>query len=149
MAQVVTAPDVIPSNTRTVFLAGAIDMGDAENWQQEVIKAFKSDTSITLVNPRRNEFTEDMEDEQILWELEALDQANIILMWFPKSAEAPVSFLELGLYLRSGKLFVGVEQGFYRQRNIELTSQRYRNSVYYSLNELIDAVRNKLADTNT
>jgi hypothetical protein len=146
MAQVVTAPDAIPPHPRTVFLAGAIDMGEAENWQQEVIEAFKADLSIILVNPRRKQFTDDMEDEQIAWELEALEKANVILMWFPESAEAPVSFLELGLYLQSGKLLVGVEQGFYRQRNIELTSQRYGNPVYYSLTELITAVRNRLID---
>lgn len=140
MAQVITAPDLIPPHTTTVFLAGAIDMGEAENWQLNVIQAFAADESFTLVNPRRERFTDDMEDEQILWELAALEQAHYIIMWFPKDAEAPVSFLELGLYLRSGKLFLGVENGFYRQRNIELTAERYEIPVFYKLENLVSSL---------
>lgn len=55
-----TAPSV--DNTeenkgRRVFLAGTIDMGNSENWQEEVIKLFNGpllkEMGFTIYNPRR------------------------------------------------------------------------------------------------
>ncbi len=136
MATIVTAPESIAVEGFKVFLGGAIDMGKAENWQSEVIELLGSFSDLVLLNPRRAEFTTEMEDEQIRWELRALDTADAILMWFPKESEAPISLLEFGLYLQSGKLLVGVEDGFYRQRNIELTAEYYRVEVSHSLQQL-------------
>lgn len=141
MAQVVIAPNRYPQEGFKVYLAGAIDMGDAVNWQQEVIAQFADTEGIILLNPRRSEFTDAMEQSQIEWELEAMENADLILMWFPKASEAPISLLEMGLYLRSGKLLIGVEDGYYRQKNIELTTRRYNVPVFYTLNELIHQVK--------
>ena len=95
---------------------------------------------MVLISPRRPEFTPDMEDEQIKWELDALEKADLIMMWFPAAAKAPVSFLETGLYMSSGKLVIGVEQGFYRQRNLELTCGYYGIPIWNSLDELVEEV---------
>lgn len=137
MATVVTAPDSIEVEGFKVFLGGAIDMGKAENWQLEVIGLLDASLDLVLLNPRRGKFTAEMEDEQIQWELRALETADAILMWFPKQSEAPISLLEFGLYLQSGKLLVGVEEGFYRQRNIELTAEYYGVEVSHSLQQLV------------
>ncbi len=144
MAQEVVAPNQYPAKGFKVYIAGAIDMGDAENWQHEVILQFAHEESIILLNPRREKFTDAMEQAQIKWELEAMENADLILMWFPEKSEAPISFLEMGLYLRSGKLVLGVEKGFYRQKNIELTAYRYNTSVYYSLDALVREVKNRI-----
>ena len=37
-----------------IFLAGSIEMGNSENWQEKVIKKF-TDFSVTFYNPRRDE----------------------------------------------------------------------------------------------
>jgi len=144
MAQVVVAPNQYPHEGFKVYLAGAIDMGDAENWQQDVISRFAGIEEMVLLNPRRSKFTDAMEQAQIEWELEAMDDADLIFMWFPKESEAPISLLEMGLYLRSGKLLLGVEVGYYRQRNIELTARRYNVTVFYSLDDLVQQVKNRL-----
>lgn len=136
MATVVTAPEPIDVEGFKVFLGGAIDMGKAENWQAKIIELLDSTSNLVVLNPRRAEFTAEMEDEQIRWELRALETADAILMWFPKESEAPISLLEFGLYLQSGKLLAGVEEGFYRQRNIELTAEYFGAEVSYSLQQL-------------
>lgn len=144
---VVTAPDSIagyaqdvmsPNFVPTIFLAGAIDMGAAVDWQAYVIDKLQ-DKRCILFNPRRaTAFTPAMLDEQIEWELDAMTHADAILMWFPKDSKAPVAMFETGLFLESGKLYLGVEPGFYRARNLELTSQYFSRRIFGSLDELLD-----------
>lgn len=134
----ITAPERFENLVwkHSVFLAGAIDMGAAVDWQAEVIKAL-TPHKITVVNPRRAKFDETTLDEQILWELEALEDVNRIFMWFPKDAKAPISFFESGLYLRSHKMIIGAELGFYRRRNLELTTRRYGVKLHESIETML------------
>lgn len=136
MTKVITAVEPIPKLGFKVFLAGAIDMGNAVNWQLDVISRLSQFSSLVLVNPRRSNFTKDTLDEQIYWELDALEQVDAVFMWFPKDAKAPISFLETGLYLASGKLMIGAEDGFYRRRNLEITCRRYQVPLHKTLEGL-------------
>lgn len=133
MTRVITAIEDINVDGFKVFLAGAIDMGSAVDWQSLVIDELPGQDDLILINPRRPNFTPDTLDEQIHWELNALEQADAIFMWFPKDAAAPISFLETGLYLRSGKIIIGSEMGFYRRRNLEITGERYGVHLWDSL----------------
>lgn len=133
MTTVITAPENIDVEGFKVFLAGAIDMGEAPDWQAQAIEMLGNQSHLIIFNPRRKEFTEDTLDEQIHWELKALDKADVILMWYPATAEAPVSLFETGLYLNSGKLIVGVEPGYFRQRNLELTAEYYNVPLWNTL----------------
>jgi len=140
MASIVTAPDLyIPKQEwhHKIFLAGAIDMGAAVDWQAWVIDQLKPMERIVVFNPRRPNFTADTLDEQIEWELEALEMVDTVFMWFPKDAKAPISFFEAGLYWKSGKLIVGAEDGFYRRRNLEITGSRYSVRIFVTLNEML------------
>lgn len=137
MANVITAPQAMRDTQYSVFLAGAIDMGMAVNWQSQVIEALVDQPTITLVNPRREHFTPDTLDEQIHWELDALERVHRIFMWFPREAAAPISFLEAGLYMKSGKLLIGAEPGFYRRRNLEITCARYSVILWDNVEEMI------------
>ena len=73
MATVITAPEKTNVQGFKVFLAGAIDMGDAVDWQSQVIKKLKGQNNLVLINPRRKKFTPDTLDEQIKWELKELN----------------------------------------------------------------------------
>lgn len=143
MATIITAPELyIPakSHVHKIFLAGAIDMGAAVDWQAYVIEQLKDIPDLVVMNPRRAEFTADTLDEQILWELNALEAVDQIFMWFPKAAKAPISFFEAGLYWRSGKLLVGAEQDFYRRRNLELTALFHATALYDDLDMMIKRI---------
>jgi len=138
---VITAVETLELQGFSVFLAGAIDMGSAIDWQSEVITKLLGIDNLVIVNPRRPNFTPDTLDEQIHWELSALEQVDRIMMWFPKNAKAPISFFEAGLYLQSKKLFVGAEDEFYRRRNLEITCARYSVNLFNTLDGLISAIK--------
>ena len=86
---------------------------------------------LVLINPHRVAFTPDTLDEQIHWELDALEKADLIFMWLPSTAMAPISFFEAGLYWQSGKLIIGPGSDFYRRRNLEMSADTI-SSIYLS-----------------
>ena len=141
MATIITAPEEINIIGFKVFLAGAIDMGSAVDWQSYVIDALK-ECEIILLNPRRPNFTPDTLDAQIRWELDAMDKAYVVFMWFPQAAKAPISLLETGLWMDRKKLLIGVEHGFYRRRNLELTCEHYGVRLWDNLDAMIQEIRN-------
>ncbi len=100
-------------------------MGAAVDWQAQVIEELGNLKRMVIYNPRRVEFSPDTLDEQIEWELDALAKCDLVFMWLPGDSKAPISLLETGLYMNSGKLLLGAEPEFYRRRNLELTGRRY------------------------
>ena len=139
MTTVITAPGALPDSGFMIFLAGAIDMGRADEWQDKIIDMLEWNDNLVLLNPRREAFTPETLDPQIRWELDALARSDVIIMWFPKDAAAPISFLETGLYMASGKLVIGAEAGFYRRRNLELTCEHYGVELWGTLGQIAEA----------
>src|SRR4051794_10170038 len=88
----------------SVFLAGSIEMGAAEPWQ-EVVERALGELDVTILNPRREEWDsswiQSIQDarfrEQVKWELEAQELATLILMYFAPETKSPITLLELGL----------------------------------------------------
>jgi hypothetical protein len=75
--------------------------------------------------------------EQVSWELDMLDAADVVVMYFAPGTKSPVSLLELGLCARSGKLKVCCPEGFWRCGNVEMVCQRNRIPLFGSLDDLI------------
>ena len=77
-----------------LFLAGSIEMGTPIDWQNQVITLL-SGSPWTILNPRRREWDASWEQsihspqfyEQVNWELEALELADVILMYFAPGTE--------------------------------------------------------------
>jgi hypothetical protein len=137
---VVTAPEPFDVPGWRVFLAGAIDMGRARNWQADIIAALAGRDGLVLVNPRRSSFDHRALDEQIRWELAALESVDMIAMWFPREVVAPVALLEAGLHLRSRKLIIGADAGYERRRNLEITTARYDVPLWNTLDDVVEEV---------
>jgi hypothetical protein len=131
------------SARKSVFLAGSIEMGVAENWQDRVGKLFK-DLGYDVFNPRREEWDSSWEQkfenpqfyQQVNWELNALESADLIIMYFDPSTKSPISLLELGLFARSGKLRVVCPDGFWRKGNVEITCNYYNIPLHNNLDTL-------------
>jgi hypothetical protein len=68
---------------------------------------------------------EPMFREQVEWELDGLERADLIAMWFAPQTKSPITLLELGLTARSGRLLVGCPDAFWRKGNIEVVCERY------------------------
>jgi len=127
---IVTPPSLFfPTNGPKIFLAGSINMGNAPDWQGEVIEYIKetwTDSNVTIYNPRRTEdFTPEMEEEQVAWEACMLQNVDYILMHLvADGGVSPISLLELGLYMRDEKLYFSMEGGYPRN---------YVTGIHYAL----------------
>lgn len=118
--------NVIYPGSKSVFLAGTIDNGDSTNWQEELIEKCKN-LNVVFYNPRKKEWPTNTltVQDQIKWEQEHLDRADIIIMFLLDNSKSPISLLELGLYAQSGKIFVFCNPAFYRWENVRLTCDKY------------------------
>ena len=137
-------------DAKVVFLAGSIDLGAAEPWQAQVESAVE-DLDLVLLNPRRDDWDDSWQQtfenrvfrEQVKWELEGLERAALIAMYFAPESQAPVTLLELGLTARSERLVVCCPEGYWRRGNVEIVCRRYGVELVPSLEILIDRVSEK------
>lgn len=135
----------------SVFLAGSIEMGEAEDWQKEIIDSLK-DENVLFLNPRRDDWdstwkqekTDKNFKEQVTWELTALEFADYIALYIDPNTQARITLLELGLHARNGKLIVCCPEGFDRKGNIDITCDLYDVEQVDTLEELIKAIKKKV-----
>ena len=98
---------VVPEGYSSMFLAGSIEMGIAEDWQKRVQKQLL-DKEIVFLNPRRD-------DWDASWE---------------QTIENP-KFKE-----HSSKMMVCCPEGFWRKGNVDIICERYGITQFDSLNEI-------------
>jgi hypothetical protein len=128
----------------TVFLAGSIEMGAAENWQEEIThKLSELDLDVTIFNPRRDSWDSSWKQEernpefnhQVNWEMNKLEECDIIFMYFSPNTKSPISLLELGLHAGTSKMIVCCPDGFWRKGNVQIVCSRYNISLYGNLED--------------
>lgn len=150
-AIILTPPSIsfeTPKGYKKIFLAGSIEMGKAEDWQQKVITSI-SDFEKIIYNPRRENWdsswvqTIDNQKfkEQVEWELEGLEESDLIIMNFAPGTISPISLMEFGLYARSGKMVVYCPDGFHRKGNIDVVCERYNIPQVEKFEELITIIK--------
>ncbi len=148
-------PQVITPSNVSVFLAGTIDMGNSVNWQQKFIDQANIETmldNVIVFNPRRaswdHSWTQSIDNvqfsEQVNWELDAMENADVILLFLEGNSKSPISMMELGLFADSGKLMVCCGDGFWRKGNVDIVCKRKGIEQYHTLDELSAAVIKKL-----
>jgi len=148
---IIQSPDPLLPGTYGVFLAGSIEMGAAVNWQQQVCDTFRDDKNIILYNPRRDdwdsswkqEITNPAFNQQVNWELNALDAADLIVMYLAPGTQSPITLLELGLHAHSKKLIVCCPEGFWRKGNVDIVCERFGIPQVTTINDIISAITAK------
>ncbi|GFH51709.1 hypothetical protein CTEN210_08185 [Chaetoceros tenuissimus] len=136
----------------SIFLAGSIEMGAAIDWQAQFIESFKDEDSLLFLNPRRDDWDSSWEQsienkhfrEQVEWELEAQEKADIIVIYFAPNTKSPITLLELGLFAKSKKMICCCPKGFWRKGNVDVVCDRYGVEVVDSLDKMISALREKI-----
>src|SRR5271154_863946 len=89
-----------------IFLAGSIEMGKAEDWQAKLFHSIMSH-NVTVYNPRRDNWDpswkQDISNpffkEQVVWELDHIDLADIVVFYFDPTTMSPITLMELGIVL--------------------------------------------------
>lgn len=152
----VNAPDNPVMNTllrHKIFLAGSIEMGVAENWQERMVRELKDTKHLIIYNPRRDDWDSSWVqsidnkqfNEQVTWELDKMEKSSIIPMYFQPGTKSPITLLEFGLFAQSGKLIVCCPDGFWRKGNVDIVCREYEIECVDTLDELVEAVTMCLA----
>ncbi len=161
MVEIYKAPQVEVDSNRyeptriRVFLAGSIEMGKAEDWQTKVTQHLTNiyaNTEVKLIvfNPRRDDWDSSWKQEiqnekffeQVKWELDRLENSDVILMVFDKNTKSPITLLELGLHARDNKLIVLCPNGYWRKGNVDIVCKINNIPVYEDFDEFMEnAVR--------
>lgn len=149
---VITPPHPIQSNPSpygiSMFLAGSIEMGVAEDWQTKVIDYFKGINDLRIYNPRREAWDSSWEQsitnpqfyQQVNWELNALEKSDMIILYLSPDTKSPISLLELGKFIDSGKLVVCCPKGFWRKGNVDIMCDRYGIPNFDNLDAMLEYV---------
>jgi hypothetical protein len=153
-----TSQDIKSENSVKLFLAGGID--NTPNWQNKLIQLLKirytkSDCILVVFNPRREtEFSrEDYEahSQQVKWEFDNLRNADIISFWFPKGAPCTTSLFELGYWLNSDKVVLGIEPGHYKERSLKTQAALLDKDISISntLDKLVNNIDKKIHEIDS
>ncbi|KAJ6488327.1 hypothetical protein DFH09DRAFT_1455842 [Mycena vulgaris] len=110
-AKVFKAPEYVTVSGKSIFLVGSIEMGAVEDWQTGCLGR---QLAAGHLNP--------MLKEQVDWELDSQDRADVTAMFFHTDTKAPISLLELGLYAPSGMC---CPEGFYHRGNVQIACDRF------------------------
>lgn len=130
------------SSDYSVFLAGSIEMGKAEDWQSKVQKAL-ADEDVVIFNPRRDDWDDSWKQSikddnfrgQVQWEHDHLSKCDLIFMYLDPETKSPISMLELGLFADNKDMIVVCPDGFWRKGNIEFVCKEYAIPLYNTLDE--------------
>ncbi len=133
------------TNYVSVFLAGTIDNGASIDWQQNIVDKMRNFSgNFLLYNPRRSVWDANDKREleyQINWELDHLEAADYILMNILGSSKSPVSLLELGIHIHSGKILLVCDPSYYRYDNVRITCKKYHVKIYHTIEEALQTIQ--------
>jgi hypothetical protein len=135
---------------KKIFLAGTIDMGNSIDWQELVSSNINDD--VLICNPRRpdwdSSWKQTKEDPQFVaqvnWELFHLEKADWIVLYLAPGSQSPISLLEFGLHIKSGKVLLCCPDGFYRKGNIDVTADFYKAKQFFSLEEIVEYINQNI-----
>lgn len=135
-----------------IFLAGSIDMGKAENWQERIERELK-DYDVVLCNPRRDDWDSTWVqsidnpqfNEQVTWELSRIEACDLVVFYFDPNGPAPITLMELGLAANSpSSVIVCCPDGYWRKGNVEMVCDRYDLTLTHNIDDFITEIKNYL-----
>lgn len=140
----------------SVFLAGTIEMGKGNIWRDRVIEEGMNFSDINCLNPRRKEFPDDVNQsvndpiflEQVEWELDAIEIADIVFMYIDPLTTSPVTLIELGLCAGRKELILCCPDGYFKKGNVDIVAKRYGIFVHNSLDTAIPELKRVIYKTN-
>lgn len=139
----------VNTSMKKIFLAGSIDMGEAENWQERIEKELEKE-QVVLFNPRRDDWdstwVQDISNgkfrSQVEWELEHMEKADLVVYYFDPKGKAPITLLELGLNVGFGAdCIVCCPEGYWRRGNVQVVCNWYDIPLYDNIDEFVKAIK--------
>jgi hypothetical protein len=154
--QVIFAPsDEAPRGVKSVFLAGTTSKVDTSDWR-ETLSTSLSDVPVTIYNPYRADWDSSWREdinfapyrEQVEWELDKLDKADLVVVYFHPATQAAVSLLEFGICARvPGKAIVVCPEGYWKRGNVQIVCKKFGVEMVDNVDGLREAVVKRLSIT--
>ncbi|KAJ8128550.1 hypothetical protein O1611_g5086 [Lasiodiplodia mahajangana] len=150
--QIIKAPSrEAPHGAKKMFLAGTTNPTGDGDWRASLSESL-ADQPLTIYNPLRPDWDSTWREdisfgpyrEQVGWELEMQEAADIIVVYFHPATQAPISLLELGLCARTGKAIVVCPEGFWKRGNVQIVCERYNVEMVEDVDGLKDAIMRRL-----
>lgn len=152
-SQVINAPsDESPCGIVSIFLAGTTSKVDTHDWRETLCGSL-SDMPVTIYNPYRADWDSSWREDinfppyrqQVEWELEKQEQADIVVIYFHPATQAPISLLELGICTRvPGKAIVTCPEGYWKRGNVQIVCRRFGIEMVDNVDSLRAAVVRRL-----
>ena len=144
-----------------IFFVGSIDNGNAEEWQDKLFKdlvecptglvPINKERDIICFNPRREDWKQldqDNLEKQIKWELNFIDHADLVVVYFADTSYAPITFLELGTLLANRKnVIIYCSEEFYRYDNVRVTAEHYDRTICTTYEDFLYEVNQRVINT--
>ncbi|GAW17628.1 hypothetical protein ANO14919_070870 [Xylariales sp. No.14919] len=150
--QTIRAPSREPSRgVKTVFLAGTTMSTDDGDWRERLGELL-ADQPLTLYNPLRPDWDSTWREdisfepyrEQVEWELDRQETADMVVVYFHPASKAPISLLEFGLCARTGKATVVCPEGYWKRGNVQIVCRRYGIEMVNDVHALEEIIVRKL-----
>jgi nucleoside 2-deoxyribosyltransferase len=149
---------ITESDSIKIFLAGSIDMGSSEDWQTEIynrLVTIEADnaSNIEVYNPRRDSWDSTWTQEQsnsefnyqVNWELNNIEDSDIVFFNILPDSKSPITLMELGLCAgKEKKAIVCCPDGFYRKGNVDVVCTRYGIQQYTDIDSAFGALLTEL-----
>ncbi|KAI0015202.1 hypothetical protein F4780DRAFT_765175 [Xylariomycetidae sp. FL0641] len=132
---------------KSVFLAGTTNKVEDDDWRER-LSAQLAHLPVTIFNPFCSRWDSSWNEdiscepyrEQVEWELEKQEQADVVVVYFHPKSQAPISLLELGLCVHTGKAIVVCPQGYWKRGNVQIVCRRHGIMLLESVEGLKDAI---------
>lgn len=151
-ARIIKAPSPLTNlTTPTLFLSGSISA--PPTWQ-DTLTTSVSHLPVTILNPLRPDWDSSWKEElsspqyveQVNWELDGLEKADVVAVYFGPEAKAPITLMELGLVAKEKKAVVCCPVGYWKRGNVQIVCGRLGIKVVDTLEELKTEVLRKLKE---
>ncbi|RGP58871.1 hypothetical protein FLONG3_11352 [Fusarium longipes] len=148
-AIVVMAPQKpnLSNDTTSIFLAGTTTSTNEPNWRQSFTAAL-ANFPIAIFDPSRpdwdstwrEDFSDERWAEQISWELDMQEAADIVVFMFDRVTDAPISLMELGLAVKTKQVIVCAHNEYRKRGNVDAVCRRFGAKMVSTENELLDGL---------
>jgi 8-oxo-dGTP pyrophosphatase MutT (NUDIX family) len=149
--KVVYAKEELPTEVvKSIFLAGPTPRNlETKGWRPEALELLENlgyDGHVFVPEPRDGKFSGDYVD-QVEWETQALNQADLIIFWVPRDMRTLPGLttnVEFGLWADTGKCVLGTPMGAEHVRYLQWMAAKMKVPNYSTLEATLQEAVGKL-----
>ena len=138
----------------TIFLSGTTTI----RWRDTLTSHLSSlNRPLTIIDPLRPDWDSSWRPhisfapfhEQVNWELDMMEAADIIFIYLHPGTESPVTMLEFGLWAKNGKVVVCCPEGYLRYGNVQVLCERFGVQMVERLEDVVGVLEARFRGMET